>query len=331
MTLLEVDDLAVAFGRGPDAPRALDGVSFTVDAGERVALVGESGSGKTVTALAIMGLVDRPGAIVGGSIRLDGAELVGLGERDYRTLRGRDVAMVFQDPSRALNPVLRVGDQVAEAVTVHDPTADAAARAAELLERVGLTGRDARARDYPHQLSGGMRQRVMLAMALANRPRLLLADEPTTALDATTQAQVLALLDELRSDTGLAVLFVTHDLGVVAGVADRVVVLYAGRVVESAPTDALFAAPRHPYTRGLLASSPRLSGARGPARGSLPAIPGQPPALGAVPPGCAFHPRCAYAEQRCAIDVPGPEVLAEGRTVACLRARDLPDVEVAAP
>jgi oligopeptide/dipeptide ABC transporter ATP-binding protein len=327
VTLLDVHDLTVAFGSGPDAPRALDGISFTIDAGERVALVGESGSGKTVTALAVMGLIDPPGRIVGGSIRFDGDELVGMSEPDYRARRGRDVAMVFQDPGQALNPVQRVLDQVAEALEVHGVArVDARARAQSLLDQVGLLDDPRRVRAYPHQLSGGMRQRVLLAIALANRPKLLLADEPTTALDATTQAEVLALLDQVRRDVGLAILFVTHDLSVVARIADRVVVLYAGRIVESAPTRDLFTSPRHPYTRGLLASSPRLHAARG----VLPAISGQPPALGAVPEGCAFHPRCLHAVPQCRVEVP-PATTRDGRTVACVRADELPAFDAVAP
>jgi oligopeptide/dipeptide ABC transporter ATP-binding protein len=332
VSLLEVDDLVVAFTGDGDTRRrggttaevrAVDGVGFDVDTGERVALVGESGSGKTLTALAVMGLVDPPGRIAGGRIALDGRDLVGLAEREYRLVRGARVGMVFQDPMTALNPAQRVGDQVAEAVLVHDRAAsraDARRRAHELLEQVRLPGGATRARDYPHQLSGGMRQRVMLAIALANHPALLIADEPTTALDVTTQAQILDLLDELRRELGMAVLLITHDLGVVAGHADRVVVMYAGRVVEEAPADALFRAPRHPYTRGLVASSPGVSDARG----ALTAIPGQPPSPGAIPSGCAFHPRCAFAEARCEEVVPPLEVLAPGRSVACVRVHELP-------
>jgi oligopeptide/dipeptide ABC transporter ATP-binding protein len=324
MSLLEVDDLVVTFTT-PDRTevRAVDGVSFRVEAGERVALVGESGSGKTLTALAVLGLVDPPGRIAGGRIVFDGNDVVGLPERDYRELRGASVAMVFQDPMTALNPARRIGDQVAEAVLVHDPAATrhtANRRAHELLEQVRLPGGATRARDYPHQLSGGMRQRVMLAIALANRPALLLADEPTTALDVTTQAQILDLLDELRRELGMAVLLITHDLGVVAGHAERVVVMYAGAVMEEAPADALFRAPRHPYTQALLASSPGI----GHARGALPAVPGQPPALGAVPSGCPFHPRCAFAMRVCADVTPGLEHLAPAHAVACVRVHELP-------
>ncbi len=323
MSLLEVEDLVVSFAStGGDEVRPVNGMSLRIEAGERVGLVGESGSGKTLTALAVLGLVDPPGRISGGRICFDGRELAGLPEPDYRELRGASIAMVFQDPMTALNPARRIGDQVAEAVLVHDRTATrdgARRRAHELLEQVRLPGGATRARDYPHQLSGGMRQRVMLAIALANRPALLLADEPTTALDVTTQAQILDLLDELRRELGMAVLLVTHDLGVVAGHADRVVVMYAGRVVEEAPADALFEAPGHPYTRALLASSPGAAHARG----ALPAIPGQPPVPGALPSGCAFHPRCAFAAPVCTDGVPALEMLAPGRAVACVRVHDL--------
>ncbi|MET0627450.1 MAG: ABC transporter ATP-binding protein [Acidimicrobiia bacterium] len=327
MSLLEVRGLAIAFDTDAGARRAVDDVTFSIDAAERVALVGESGSGKTVTGLALLGLIDLPGRIVEGSIRFDGRELVGLTEREYRAVRGREIAMVFQDSMTALNPSLRVGDQVAEAVLVHDQAASrasASARAGELLTLVGVGGADdgGRVRDYPHQLSGGMRQRVVLAMALANRPRLLVADEPTTALDVTTQAEILALLEQLRREQDLALLFITHDLGVAAGVADRVAVMYAGRVVEEAAATELFASPRHPYTRGLLESSPRL----GTVRGALAAIPGQPPGLSEIPEGCAFHPRCGFAEPRCAQTVPPLEEVSTRHTVACVRVHELPPV-----
>jgi oligopeptide/dipeptide ABC transporter ATP-binding protein len=320
--LLEVDELNVEFTVDGGVLRAVDGVSIALAPGERVAVVGESGSGKTVTALAIMGLIEPPGRITAGDVRLDGRSLTTLSEDDYRQIRGRDVAMVFQDPMTALNPAHRIGPQVAEAITVHDSSvtrSTASARAVELLEEVGIASAAARARDYPHQLSGGMRQRVLLAMALANRPRVLIADEPTTALDVTTQAQILELLDTIRTDLGLAVVLVTHDLGVVAGHSDRVVVMYAGRVVEEGVVDDVFASPRHPYTRGLLASVPTLASERG----TLTPIPGSPPNLLHVPHGCAFHPRCAFAQDRCRESVPPLVVLAPGHRAACLRAEEL--------
>ena len=282
--VLEIDGLCVEFATDDGPVRAVDGVSIALAPGERVAVVGESGSGKTVTALAIMGLIDAPGRITAGDVRLDGRSLRGISEDDYRQIRGRDVAMIFQDPMTALNPAMRIGPQVAEAITVHDSSvsrATASARAIEQLDEVGIASAARRARDYPHQLSGGMRQRVLIAMALANRPRVLIADEPTTALDVTTQAQILELLGSIGRDRELAVVLVTHDLGVVAGHADRVMVMYAGRVVEEGTVDDVFASPRHPYTRGLLAAVPTVSRARG----ALTAIPGSPPNLLDVPEG----------------------------------------------
>ena len=320
--ILEIDSLCVEFALDGGPLPAADSVSFAVAPGERVALVGESGSGKTVTALAVMGLLDPPGRIVGGDIRLDGESLLGRSEEEYRRVRGRDVAMVFQDPMSALNPAHRVGAQVAEAITVHDRSVRRAAartRAIALFEEVGIADAQRRARDYPHQLSGGTRQRVLLAMALANTPRLLIADEPTTALDATTQAQILELLDTLRAEHGMAVLLVTHDLAVVAGHADRLVVMYAGRVVEEGPVDAVFARAAHPYTRGLLASVPTAARVSGP----LAAIPGTPPDLRRRPEGCAFHPRCALAEERCRAAVPPLASVAPARSSACVRADEL--------
>jgi oligopeptide/dipeptide ABC transporter ATP-binding protein len=314
---LEVEGLAVEFAIDHDVVRAVSDVSFAVAPGETVAIVGESGSGKTVTALAIMGLIDRPGSITAGDIRLAGRSLVGASESAYRQVRGRDLAMVFQDPMTALNPVMRVGDQIAEAIAVHSRARsrrNARGGAVELLERVGITPAAARAREYPHPLSGGMRQRVMVAMALANAPQVLIADEPTTALDVTTQAQILELLGELQREMGLALVIVTHDLGVVAGLADRVVVMYAGRVVEEGPVDALFTSSGHPYTRALLASVPR----RGDARGELRAIAGAPPDPAHLPSGCAFHPRCPMAEPPCREQVPELRVLSEDHRAACL-------------
>ncbi len=314
---LAVEGLAVEFAVEPDVVRAVSDVSFSVGAGETVAIVGESGSGKTVTALAIMGLIDRPGSITGGEIRLAGRSLVGLTESDYREVRGRELAMVFQDPMTSLNPVMRVGDQIGEAIAVHGGARSrraARGQAVELLERVGITPAATRAREYPHQLSGGMRQRVMVAMALANGPQVLIADEPTTALDVTTQAQILELLGDVQREMGLALVIVTHDLGVVAGLADRVVVMYAGRVVEEGPVDAVYGASGHPYTRGLLASVPR----RGHARGELVAISGTPPDPARLPSGCAFHPRCPLAEDRCRGEIPDLRVLGPDHRAACV-------------
>jgi oligopeptide transport system ATP-binding protein len=283
-------------------------------------MVGESGSGKSVTGLAIMGLVDPPGRITNGDVRLAGKPLIGLGESELRRLRGRELAMVFQDPLSALNPVQRVGDQIAEAVRVHGG-ARAAARtqAVEMLERVGVAPAARRARAYPHELSGGMRQRVMLAMALVNRPQVLIADEPTTALDVTTQAQILELIAQLQQEMGLALVLVSHDLGVVAGIADRVLVMYAGRIVEEGPVDRIFAKSGHPYTRGLLASVPRADDARP----VLAAIPGNPPDPSRLPPGCAFHPRCVLAEEVCRERRPDLRVLVGGHRAACLFADEV--------
>jgi oligopeptide/dipeptide ABC transporter ATP-binding protein len=313
---LRVTGLAVEFPVERALVRAVAGASFSVMRGETVALVGESGSGKTVSALAIMGLLDPPGRVSGGDVRIAGQPVLGLREDQWRTLRGRKIAMVFQDPMTSLNPSHRIGRQVAEAIRVHDASvsrSDAKARAIALLERVGIVPA-ARARDYPHQLSGGQRQRVMIAMAIANQPDVLIADEPTTALDVTTQAQVLDLLRDLQREMGLALLLITHDLGVVAGIADRVVVMYAGRVVEEGTVDAIFRSAAHPYTRALLASVPRT----GDARGSLRAIEGSPPDPGERLPGCAFAPRCTLSEDRCRAHVPDLRPVAEDHRAACV-------------
>ena len=315
---LQVTGLTVEFTLGRAVVRAVAGASFSVQRGETVALVGESGSGKTLSALAAMGLVDPPGR-VSGAVRIDGQAVLGLREDEWRTLRGRKVAMVFQDPMTSLNPAHRIGRQVAEAIRVHDAGVsrrDARDRAFALLERVGIAPAAARARDYPHQLSGGQRQRVMIAMAIANQPDVLIADEPTTALDVTTQAQVLDLLRDLQREMGLALLLITHDFGVVAGIADRVVVMYAGRVVEEGPVDAIFASAAHPYTRALLASVPTV----GAARGGLRAIVGAPPNPGEIVAGCAFAPRCPLAEDRCVAQVPELRPVAEHQRAACVLA-----------
>jgi len=311
-TVLEVTDLRVGLRRGDGEVPVLDGVSLTVAAGECVAVVGESGAGKTVLALAVVALLPPVMRVVGGGIRVAGTEVVGASDATTRALRGGAVGMVFQDPQASLHPAFRVGAQVAEAIRAHRPEvgrAGARAEAAERLRRVGIT--DPRA--FPHQLSGGMRQRVMLAMATANDPPLCIADEATSALDVTVQAQVLDLLASTRAATGAGLLLVTHDLGVVATVADRVVVLYAGRVVESGPAAEVLAAPRHPYTQGLAAAVPRLDRVA-----PVAPIPGQPPDPWDRPSGCAFRSRCPRADARCADEVPVLGAEAPGlAAVAC--------------
>ena len=314
--LLEVRDLAVHFHGAAGIARAVDGVSFTVARGETVALVGESGSGKSVTALALLRLIDPPGRIEPGSvIRFEGLDLLALDEEPMRQLRGRRIAMVFQEPMTALNPVFRVGDQVAEVARIHEGAsrADAWARAVRMLARTGIADAELRARDYPHQLSGGMCQRVLLAMALLLSPSLVIADEPTSALDVTIQAQLLDLLRELPRETGSALLLITHDFGVVAEMAQRVLVMYGGQIVESAPVRTLFDAPAHPYTAGLLAAMPRL----GQRRDRLTAIPGTVPPATAWPSGCRFRDRCAHAWERCATEAPAPVEVSPGHVARC--------------
>jgi len=313
--LLSIRDLEVHFP-GPSGPlRAVDGVTLEVGRGEAVAVVGESGCGKSLTALSVLRLISPPGRIAGGAILLEGRDLLTLSEEEMCAVRGGRAAMVFQEPMTALNPVLTVGFQVAEAVRAHEKVtrAQARARARELLVSVALPDPDRILDAFPHQLSGGQRQRVMIAMALACKPALLLADEPTTALDVTLQAQLLELLDGLRRELGLSVLLITHDLGVVARFAERVYVMYCGRVVEEAPVAALFADPRHPYTRGLLASVPRHG-----ARGRLASIPGSVPPLSALPPGCAFAPRCGHAMPQCTAAAPATVSVGEGHRVRCV-------------
>jgi len=307
MALLEVEELSVTFRqRGRRTVRAVDGVSFSVDAGEVVGLVGESGCGKSVTSLAIMGLLPRQaGVTVEGRADFDGTDLLRVDRRTMRDIRGRDIAMIFQDPLSSLNPVLPIGRQVTEVLARHRGLSGEAARreAAELLDRVGIPDPTRRLREYPHQLSGGMRQRALIAIAVACRPRLLIADEPTTALDVTIQAQILELLKELVRDSGTALIMITHDLGVVAGMCDTVNVLYAGRVVETARRRPLFTEPRHPYTVGLLNSIPRLDGGRGE---RLSPIPGSVRDVLPWTDGCAFAPRCSRQVPSC---VGGPPAL----------------------
>ena len=297
--LLEVQDLKTYFKTKAGRVRAVDGVSFAIKPGEKVAIVGESGCGKSVTALSIMRLIDQPpGEYAGGSILFEDQDLLDLPESAMRKVRGGKIGMIFQDPMTCLNPTMTVGKQIAEGLRIHLKVSESEARkrSISLLEQVGIPAVSERIDSYPHQFSGGMRQRVMIAMALACNPRLLIADEPTTALDVTVQAQILELISGVCSEFGTALILITHDLGVVAGVADRVVVMYAGRVVEEAPTDELFANPRHPYTQGLLASVPRLDEQR---HAELKTIEGAPPDLLRPPTGCPFMPRCLFARNVC--------------------------------
>lgn len=320
MPLLEVRDLRVSFFTPRGEVRAVDGVSFTIDEGETFGLVGESGCGKSVTALSLLRLLDGNGRIVGGDIVFAGRRLLALSEEEMRSLRGDQIAMVFQEPMTSLNPVFTVGYQIGEVLEVHRGMSrkQARAEAIELLRLVEIPEPERRVDAYPHQLSGGMRQRVMIAMALACRPRLLIADEPTTALDVTIQAQILDLLAHLQQQFGMAVLFVTHDLGIVAERARRVAVMYAGRIVEEAETATLFRNPLHPYTRGLLRSIPRL----GMRVRRLAAIPGSVPDPLALPSGCRFRDRCTYAVARCGEIDPQLEPFGDARTVACIRAQE---------
>jgi oligopeptide/dipeptide ABC transporter ATP-binding protein len=297
--LLSVEDLRVSFRTEDGVVQAVDGVTFTVGRGEVVAIVGESGSGKSVTAMTLMGLTRGPNSRFEGRAMFDGRDVVAASDEELRKLRGAQIAMVFQDPMSSLDPVYRVGDQIVEQIRAHDKEvskAQALDRAVELMGRVGIPHAGERARSYPHEFSGGMRQRVMIAMALSNSPKLLIADEPTTALDVTIQAQILHELQQLRDETGAGIILVTHDLGVVADIADRVVVMYAGRVVEQGSLDQIFYDPQHPYTWGLLGSITRVDSDRSE---RLPAIPGMPPSLLAPPQGCHFRPRCPHAFARC--------------------------------
>ncbi|MEV0327503.1 ABC transporter ATP-binding protein [Micromonospora echinospora] len=328
MALLDVDDLTVTFSRrGQRTVHAVDGVSFSVDAGEVVGLVGESGCGKSVTSLAIMGLLPKHrGTRIGGKAVFDGTDLLQLDDRSRRDIRGRDVAMIFQDPLSSLNPVIPIGLQVTEVLARHrGMKGDAATKeAADLLDRVGIPDPRRRLKEYPHQLSGGMRQRALIAMAVACKPRLLIADEPTTALDVTIQAQILELLKELVRDSGTALVMITHDLGVVAGMCDTINVLYGGRVVETARRRPLFAQPRHPYTVGLLGSVPRLDAGRGE---RLTPIPGSVRDLLPWAEGCAFAPRCARRVDACVGEPPELVLTHDGRSYRCVNPAPVPGSE----
>ena len=314
--LVAVRGLTVDFASGAQASRAVDGVSLEIAPGEALGIVGESGSGKSVTWLAALGLLPTR-ARVTGSVRLDGKELVGAARSDLEQVRGKRIAMIFQDPSSCLNPVHRIGRQLVEALGLHRGLGGRAAEAEalRLLDQVGIADARRRLSDYPHLLSGGLNQRVMIAMALAGEPDLLVADEPTTALDATIQAQILALLGRIRRDTGMALVLISHDLGVVAENVDRVAVMYAGRLVEEAPGTDLFGAARHPYTQGLLAALPTLTGPRR----RLAAIPGTVPEPGSMPAGCRFAPRCPVAETRCVTKPPPSRIVGFRHAAACHR------------
>ncbi|MBI1774359.1 MAG: ABC transporter ATP-binding protein [Proteobacteria bacterium] len=317
--LLSVEDLVTHFHIDDAVVRAVDGVSFTLERGRTLGVVGESGCGKSVTALSIMGLVpDPPGRIAGGRVTFDGIELLKLPQSEIQEMRGNRLAMIFQEPMTSLNPAFTIGDQITEGILRHRPIGREEARnqAIELLRRVRIPSPEQRFSEYPHKLSGGMRQRVMIAMALACAPNLLIADEPTTALDVTIQAQILDLLRRLRQETGMAIMLITHDLGVVAEMADEVIVMYAGKVVERAPVLRLFARPEHPYTIGLMGSIPQLHLEQP----RLAAIEGQVPNPAMPPAGCAFHPRCPFAEQRCIDETPGLRTVAPEHAVACWRA-----------
>ena len=326
-SLLEVKHLVTSFPTEDGLVRAVDNVSFNVRRGEAVALVGESGCGKSVTAMSIMRLVARPGKITGGEVRFKGRDIATLSEKEMREVRGNDMAMVFQEPMTSLNPVFKIGAQVSEAIRMHRKVSkkDAWKMAGEMLELVSIPDPVKRLDDYPHQLSGGMRQRVMIAMALSCDPELLIADEPTTALDVTIQAQIMELLAGLQKRLGLAVLLITHDLGVVAEFCERVIVMYTGRIVEEAPVRDLFANPAHPYTRGLLKSLPSVTKAGTEAR--LPTIKGMVPSITALPRGCKFNPRCPDAMDICLGNEPARMIVGEGHDARCYLHGDQADPE----
>ena len=324
-SVLEIENLQTHFFTPAGAVRAVDGVSYTVRAGETLGVVGESGCGKSVTALSVLRLVTSPpGRIVGGSIRFEGRDLLTISEAEMEKIRGNDISMIFQEPMTSLNPLYKVGDQISEAIALHKGLTRRQARdhALDMLRRVSIPEPEQRAQAYPHQLSGGMRQRVMIAMALSCDPKVLIADEPTTALDVTIQAQILDLLRDLRESFGTAIVLITHDMGVVAENADRVVVMYAGRKVEEADVDDLFDNPGHPYTKGLLAAIPHLDEAARaePGRNRLNEIKGMVPSLAKLPPGCSFAPRCGFATEQCLAAYPPLEQLRPRHWVACWHA-----------
>jgi oligopeptide transport system ATP-binding protein len=327
MPLLSVRDLEVKFATRKSTIHAVNRISFDLEAGDTLGIVGESGSGKSVSSLAMLGILARQGRVTNGTVEFEGRDLLQLPDSELRKIRGRDIAMVFQDPMTSLNPVLRVGRQITESLRKHlDMDKDQAFEEARtLLHRVGIPDAEGRLRDYPHQFSGGMRQRVMIAMAIACRPKVLIADEPTTALDVTIQAQILELLRELVHEERMGLILITHDLGVVAGVCQRTNVMYAGSFVETAPTSELFARPKHPYTVGLLQSVPRLDAA---GKRRLQPITGAPRNMSTLPTGCAFAPRCTYATDESWNEVPLLREIAPGQQVACWN--PVPDADLAA-
>ena len=317
MSILEIGNLRTSFKTDDGIVRAVNGIDVSLDKGEILGIVGESGSGKSVSMLSLMGLIDGPaGKVEADRLRFEGKDLLRASDEELRTMRGNRMAMIFQDPMTSLNPFLTVEEQICEVLEIHKgmKRAESRAKAVSLLEEVGIPGASRRLKDYPHQYSGGMRQRVMIAIALACDPALLIADEPTTALDVTIQAQILDLIRSLRDSHGMAVVLITHDLGVVAGICERLVVMYAGKIVEEATIDSLFESPSHPYTLGLLKSLPRLDEAEG---AKLTPIEGLPPDLSRIPKGCPFHPRCGYAVDRCGTDEPRLEVVSGIHRKSC--------------
>ena len=318
--LLEVESLEVEFSTRQGVARVLDGIALSLEPGRTLGIVGESGCGKSMTALSIMRLVPvPPGRIGAGSVRLNGEDLLQVTEKRMREVRGKDISMIFQEPMTSLNPVYSIGDQIAETVRLHEGLGRRASldRAVEMLKAVHIPAAERRVREFPHQMSGGMRQRVMIAMALACRPSVLIADEPTTALDVTVQAQVFDLLKELQEKTGTAIILISHDMGVIAEMADRVMVMYAGRIVEEASTDEILENPKHPYTQGLIACVPHLEEEPPPERAVLTEIPGVVPSLTELGSGCSYAPRCAYAADRCRRKAPEPLEVGEEHRVAC--------------
>jgi len=324
--LLQIKDLVTIFDTARGRIKAVDGVSLSIDSGETLGIVGESGCGKTMLALSIMRLIPTNGKIINGKVLFSGKDLLALSPEEMRAKRGNEIAMIFQEPMTSLNPVFRVGEQIAEAVRLHRklPAKDALALAVEQLREVGISDPEKRAQDYPHQLSGGMRQRVMIAMAMSCHPQLLLADEPTTALDVTIQAQILDLISELKKKNKMTVVLITHDLGIISQEAQKIAVMYAGKIVESATVGQIFAKPSHPYTKGLIDSIPaRCAGADKERQKYLKTIPGSVPSLYNLAPGCRFYERCSYADKHCAQEEPSLDEIGKGHFVACWKYSDI--------